>query len=849
VTAKFIRFTSGSASVSARLFLILVGAALTACPPKIDTGEGAISVGSEGGVFVRNGAGIEIPKGALPSGVTITVTMVNTGIPEVPGRKRISPGFRFSPSSITFTSPIKIFLPFIEAEVPAGVQSSAFDMRRQSGAEAYLALTGSPSVLDPRLYEGQTDRLGLFWVTSPTEPAVGKISLEPPEVVLRVNDTQQYTFTATDELGNTLTLAPTWAVAPARVATIDANGLLTAKAPGSATITASVAGLTETATVRVQGSAVGPTTFLHENPFPTGNDLHGGALAGGGQIFVGDNATVLTRDAAGTFTRRFSSSGVTLKAVGGTALDNLVAVGVVGTNGVLIEVAPSGQPKVTVHPTALPRALWYDGTHGMAVGSGNHVLIRRNGAWEKEFNPSQEELLAVLGDGAGAYVTVTNQGSIYRFNPATKVWDSLFITRLSVRLDGALISDPAGAEVWAAGGNKLWRFSANAWTAINLPASPVLSALTAVGKIDGRLVVGGRAGRQGHVLLYEPVGATWVSFPLRERQQLLGVLTDGAGGFLMGSFGAVWQYAGSSAFTELSRGFYGDVADVSVAADTVAAAINDCTTDACTAKSGKIVQRTGPFQWKVLGAPFGLPVTAVLAVSATDITAAVAGDLVASPTPVSPSLRHWDGLQWTTQNMPNEIFDLQACKDAIWAVGANGAVYSGTTSTSLTQQPVFSGDLYSVHCAEGSVWAAGDFTLLEKVGNGNFQGRTTPELPHPSWRAVYSPGVGEGFAFGNVRYGVYWDTTTLQLIDVPGNVLAEAYRGMWGSSIDNLYAVGNALTPQIFGLAVRHDGASWRAVDAGSQRKATSINGISNTEIWIGTEGGGILRGVPPATQ
>src|SRR5207237_246817 len=129
------------------------------------------------------------------------------------------------------------------------------------------------------------------------------------------------------------------------------------------------------ATVHVQGTAVGPSTYVHENPFPTGNDLWGGLVLPGtlGSLFVGANGTVLGRDMSAMWTRLYSSPGLTLKAVGATTQTNLVAVGSLGTAGVLVEMQGTGAPKVTTYTTVDPHFMWYDGTNGMAVGTGTEA--------------------------------------------------------------------------------------------------------------------------------------------------------------------------------------------------------------------------------------------------------------------------------------------------------------------------------------------------------------------------------------------------------------------------------------------------------------------------------------------
>ena len=91
---------------------------------------------------------------------------------------------------------------------------------------------------------------------------------------------------------------------------------------------------------------------------------------------------------------------------------------------------------------------------------------------------------------------------------------------------------------------------------------------------------------------------------------------------------------------------------------------------------------------------------------------------------------------------------------------------------------------------------------------------------------------------------MYWNTQDLILIDSPGGTSPDVINGMWVSTIDNLYAVGLTQLPVPYGLGLRFDGSEWRQVDMGSQRSVTAIDGTTNTNVFIGTKGGGILRGV-----
>jgi hypothetical protein len=80
-----------------------------------------------------------------------------------------------------------------------------------------------------------------------------------------------------------------------------------------------------------------------------------------------------------------------LRGVGGTTLTDAVAIGQVNGGGVLVEFKGANAPALRVFPpTQISELnfLWFDGTHGMGVGVGNEVVIRRDGGWTTEYHPS-----------------------------------------------------------------------------------------------------------------------------------------------------------------------------------------------------------------------------------------------------------------------------------------------------------------------------------------------------------------------------------------------------------------------------------------------------------------------------
>ncbi|MFT3842908.1 MAG: Ig-like domain-containing protein [Myxococcaceae bacterium] len=869
---------------------------LCGCPPSIDTGQdggGPIVVTPEGGLFIRDGASFNIPKGAVDQETIITITVVDTGVPEIAGRTRISFGYRVSPTSTVFKSPIGITLPWIDDRIPQAVDHGTFDMRRQQGNDAFLQLPGVSTLEMFKSVQASTDKLGLFWVTSPSQANVAQLTIDPTSAFLHVGDHQTFTAKVTDPTGMVLDAPVTWTVAPYRVGEVDpvadagsGVGDFIATDPGNATITATSGMMTATATVKVQGTTAGPSTFVHENPFPTGNDLWGGALAPGGlgTVFVGANGTVLTEDSGGQWTRLFSQPGMILKAVGGSNVDNAVAVGVIGNTGVLIQMqGTSMPPKVQTFASSQPRTLWYDGTYGMAVGDGNDVLMLNAGTWSTEYSPSFETLLSVVGDGAGGYVTLGSRGSIYIYDPSKKVWNSLYQTQLAVLLTAGLLVDGTGSEGYAVGGNKLWHFQNMGWTAINLPAVPGFDEATALGRVDGKFVIAGRVNKAGYILVYDPAAAVpadggvpdagdpdagasdagiddggadggssdggtptlppgWTLIAMRSPQLPRGFFGGGPSstvGYVVGDYGAVWKY-GAGTFTELSRGFYFDVKGVAVTQDAVIAIANDCQVADCSVATGYVYSRVGPGDFELLGGAvqpeFGA-LHSVVAVSGSEVIVTT-----------DSAIFRWDGNAWSQigSSLIGPVNSLSFCGTNLYGAGGNGGFYKGTSSMLNSLSTLGSADLYATACHDDyEQWAAGDYIIASRtqgVWSAKVQANVNP-LP---FRAAWTPGPSEVWAFGQGDYGLYYDNVNLNVIQDPGGVIPDMVNGLWGSTVDNFYMVGFTSYPVSFGFALRFDGADWVLVDSGSQREVTAINGASPTEVWVGTRGGGVLHGANP---
>jgi hypothetical protein len=269
--------------------------------------------------------------------------------------------------------------------------------------------------------------------------------------------------------------------------------------------------------------------------------------------------------------------------------------------------------------------------------------------------------------------------------------------------------------------------------------------------------------------------------------------------------------------------------------------VNECIDQPfCTVFAPSVYHRASPGSFQLLGSsqPFGGNATAITAKGSNNVVLATEAGVF-----------FWDGSSWnaTSITASSPISAVRYCGSMLYAVDTSGVWYSGTSSV-LTRKPAITlSPLRALHCPNDMVeWTAGDGVLFEQDGAGGWMERSSMSVNQAPWLAVWSPGPGEAWAFGAASYGVYWNTEDLILIDSPGGVQPDRINGMWGSTVDNLYAVGVVSQPFSFGMGVRFDGAQWTLIDTGSQRELLSIDGAAPLNVWLGSKGGGILRGVAP---
>ncbi len=180
---------------------------------------------------------------------------------------------------------------------------------------------------------------------------VATVAVAPPTTTLLLGTTLQLAATPRDSAGDSLSgRAVSWASSDTAIAPVDARGVVTARATGSATITASVEGKSGSATITVVPVPVASVTVTPPSATllvgttlqlaATPKDSAGGTLSGRTLSWASGDTTVASVDAKGL---------VTARAPGSTA----VTASVEGKSGTMtLTVVPVPVASITVAPTS-----------------------------------------------------------------------------------------------------------------------------------------------------------------------------------------------------------------------------------------------------------------------------------------------------------------------------------------------------------------------------------------------------------------------------------------------------------------------------------------------------------------
>ena len=213
---------------------------------------------------------------------------------------------------------------------------------------------------------------------------------------------------------------------------------------------------------------------------------------------------------------------------------------------------------------------------------------------------------------------------------------------------------------------------------------------------------------------------------------------------------------------------------------------------------------------------------------------------------------HFNGADWaimdsgTTQRLRN-IWG--ASRSDVFAVGESGTIlhYDGsawkkmTSPTPLTIQGIWGdsgSDVYAVGGASASDTATGSVIIHYDGRQWTTQEELiTPPRFHDAWGmgdTVFVAGES-GSIFSSNDGGADWESMNSRTV--------ETLRGLWGTSAENIYAVGD------YGTILRYDGSAWSPESSGTSLRLFSIWGSSKDSIYTVGDAGLVLHYVDNSTD
>ena len=342
------------------------GVPLQGVTPVWASSDATIASVSSGGVVTgvsRGSATISATVGTARGSTTMTVIGLKS-ITLAPTAVTLTPG-----QSVSLTATVDADAG-VQAPVSWSTSNAAIATVSNAGA---VTAVGAGSAVITATALGRSVTANVTVVV----PTVATVNLSPSSASLIVGQTQQFTTTPRDSVGNILTGRTTvWSSSNATVASVSNTGLLTALAPGTMTVQAGIDGRTATATVTITPSPVASLTLSQSSVallvgrgtvlVATARDRNGATLTGRPIAWRTSNAAVATVDAAGSV----------------TAVATGAAVITAECEGI------SGTAAITVTQTQVANIETYYGVNIAAGDTGSLYFVPKNSAGQIVANES-----------------------------------------------------------------------------------------------------------------------------------------------------------------------------------------------------------------------------------------------------------------------------------------------------------------------------------------------------------------------------------------------------------------------------------------------------------------------------
>lgn len=197
--------------------------------------------------------------------------------------------------------------------------------------------------------EGRSGTLSVSVINIP----VASVTLSPTSASISIGGTQQLTATTRDASGNTLTgRTVTWTTSNAGVAQVNASGLVTAVATGTAIVTATSEGRAATATISVSAPVSTVTVTSSSGSLSAGGTMQFTATLrdAAGNVLTGRTVTWSSSNGA---VASVSTTGLVTALASGSATITATSEGRSGSKGLTVTV-----PTATANQTLTP-GIWY----------------------------------------------------------------------------------------------------------------------------------------------------------------------------------------------------------------------------------------------------------------------------------------------------------------------------------------------------------------------------------------------------------------------------------------------------------------------------------------------------------
>ena len=817
-----------------------------ACNQLTSTSVGTI--GANGGTLHSDDCGftLVIPPGALSQDVPFVLqTVASPDLPQITGRVRISEDCGVVPV-VPLAKPAKVTLTYDPKKIPATVSEQDADMRVATSNHKQVRLQDLQVDTAAHQVTATTTATGDFFDTAPQGPQPAGIELTPAApVALEPGATQQYSAVVRDDTGQPDPVPVAWSVDVARVASIDDGGLLTAIEPGIATVTATAGEATAAVQVYVISTQPSPPGFDWENPRPQGNDIHGLSFVEGQLLIAADNGTVLAQLPDGGFDRLLSSRGLDLAGAaegggraGAAGTLDIVQQGVELIAGVLVPLEPGQAPQSVAATDLSARAVYGDDAGIIAVGAGNDAFLLRNGdpadaGWVALETPVSEALLTVDADPTGGRRVVGARGQVYRQDDLDwfPIWDQPLGTLFSFAVvDG---HDAYGIDA----ANALRHFvEGQGWQPDSTPPGVTLDHVSLLGRLNESLALAGAdTALAPHLWLRE--GATWSEVPgVAPRDELFAAAADGEAAYVGGSNGALYA-VGDGGLSPLRKGLVEDVSALAVADDGSAYAVtsNGCADSVCAEPSGHLLVRGADGSWQSAYEAAG-SLYAVAARSAGDVF--FGGDFGFA--------WHFDGTTATplTTSATGAIRAMRVCGGDVWMASDDGTVAKFDGASTFVTKGSLGTAAWALDCSSASdVWVAGDYAVEHY--DGSTWSSPNREVNDQPWRAIAATSdevwvTGEtGYLLHGDRVANHWEA-----VQNPAGLQLHGGYGLWQSGPGDLYLVGSQQRPRE-AVLLRYNGATWTALDPGTDHELFAVAGNAPGQFFIGGRGGAVLKAEP----